>query len=83
MLSLSQGRGARPTGTGVSMEQVFSCEGCHASVREDEAFLRSVNLRAVAWCRTCWFSRHPELTVPAQRTASTPQQPRRRWLSRH
>ncbi len=50
----------------------YTCDTCHARVTADAAFVRSVNLRSVAWCRSCWAARHPELQIPVQRQESTP-----------
>jgi hypothetical protein len=60
----------------------YSCDTCHAPVSADQAFVRSINLRSVAWCRSCWAARHPELQIPVQRQASAtePAPAPRRWL---
>ena len=36
----------------------YTCEGCYGEVSLDQAFLRSINLRTLAWCRSCWLERH-------------------------
>jgi hypothetical protein len=73
--------------TRLSMTHVttYSCDTCRTRVTSDEAFIRSVNLRTVAWCRACWLSRHSELSIPLQREASSApgrRAPRRRLLGR-
>jgi hypothetical protein len=45
----------------------YSCAGCQRQVSEDEAFLRSVNLRMVAWCSPCWRDRHADQLMPVDR----------------
>jgi len=81
MLSLVTG-GSGPPGDHDGSPMDFSCDTCHAAVSLDEGFFRSVNLRPVAWCRSCWFARH-DLPVPAQRVApEAEQRPRRSFLFR-
>lgn len=63
----------------------YTCDACHAPVNDNAAFVRSMNLRTVAWCRPCWIARHPELAIPAQRDTSSPAVPPeqrgpRRWV---
>ncbi len=59
----------------------YTCDTCRDTVTADVAFVRSVNLRTVAWCRPCWAARHPELPIPVQRQSSGDRPParRRRW----
>jgi hypothetical protein len=63
-----------------------TCDTCHAPVNGDAAFVRSINLRTVAWCRPCWIARNPHLAIPAQRETSVPavtppaQRKPRRWV---
>jgi hypothetical protein len=59
----------------------YTCDTCQDCVTADAAFVRSINLRTVAWCRACWAARHPELPmIPVQRQPSSEQPaPRRRW----
>ena len=65
--------------TGGTMKS-YTCEGCYGEVSSDRAFLRSINLRTLAWCRDCWFERHPELgIVPQQRQAPAAETAARRW----
>lgn len=61
----------------------YTCEGCYGEVDPAQAFLRSINLRTLAWCRNCWFERHPELGVmPQQRQAPAAETATRRWKTR-
>jgi hypothetical protein len=41
-------------------------------VDENQAFVRSLDLRTVAWCRPCWVARNPQLAIPPQRDSSAP-----------
>ncbi len=50
----------------------YTCDTCHAQVNDNAAFVRSMNLRTVAWCRPCWVARNPQLAIPPQREASAP-----------
>jgi len=70
------GEGPGTGETGISMSH--TCDRCHATVSLDRAFLRSVNLRTVAWCRDCWAATHELARVPEQRQ---PERAPRRWLS--
>jgi hypothetical protein len=46
----------------------------------DAAFVRSVNLRPVAWCRSCWFAKHGITpSIPEQRQPPAATRARRRW----
>ena len=60
----------------------YTCDACHDTVTPDAAFVRSINLRTVAWCRPCWAARHPELPIPTQRQSSddVPATTPRRWV---
>ena len=51
---------------------VYTCDTCHAPVDANKAFVRSLNLRTVAWCRPCWVARNPHLAIPPQRESSAP-----------
>lgn len=61
---------------------LYSCDTCHRPLAFDEGFVRSVNLRTVAWCRDCWMARHTDLGIPAQRQAPAEGRAERRWLTR-
>ena len=50
----------------------YTCDTCHAPVDDNRAFVRSMNLRIVAWCRPCWVARNPDLAIPPQRGSSHP-----------
>jgi hypothetical protein len=65
---------------GASMDISHTCEDCHRTVT-DGAFLRSVNLRTVAWCRECWFAKRTDL-IPQQRQPSQSERPSRWRLAR-
>jgi hypothetical protein len=45
----------------------YSCAGCRRHVSGDQAFLRSVNFRTVAWCSPCWRDRHADQLIPVDR----------------
>jgi hypothetical protein len=60
------------------MEISYICDTCQRPVEFENAFLRSVNLRTVAWCRACWFARHSDL-IPQQRQGSTSPERTSRW----
>ena len=63
------------------MDISYTCDTCQRSVELDNAFLRSVNLRTVAWCRDCWFAKHDGL-IPQQRQAPQADRSSRWRLSR-
>ena len=63
------------------MDIGYTCDDCHRAVALDGAFLRSVNLRTVAWCRDCWFAKHTDL-IPQQRQAPQSDRTSRRRFTR-
>lgn len=61
-------------------DTAYSCTVCGSIIAEADAFVRSVNLQSVAWCRPCWFAKNAHL--PQQRTgadAMKEEPRRRRW----
>jgi hypothetical protein len=63
----------------------YSCEDCHRVVAADQAFIRSLSFRHVAWCQSCWRVRHGlpmPAAIPQQRRAPAVERAERRWLAR-